>query len=197
MKKGICSLSLLLLTLVNCSPVRNFNYHSAYKFKYIQVQSDQAETSPSKLIEAQVSDKSEYYEASQINSPFIPASGKLATPDHPITLPLTPVELKKSDSPLSGHEDNLFNSEKENYQKEVSKETKHVKRAQRKIKKRRRGSAFGDIHPRLKGFIWVVIGLGVVLVGVILIPVEVLSLIAIILGFGLVAFGFLKILGIL
>jgi hypothetical protein len=55
-------------------------------------------------------------------------------------------------------------------------------------------SLFANTHPALQGFIFVVIGFGVVLLGTLLGGAQIVSTIVIILGFVIAIYGFIKIL---
>ena len=180
--------------IIGCSPSRRFDYRTAYKFRYIEHHTNK-DTVPPDQLSARLPD---YQEINLDNSVIL----KPQVPEVENSLPdqLTEKKPGLSSSEITGSKiiiPNLSMQEKKELRKNTIRKLKEVKKEYRKIKKRRKGSGFSNIHPRLQGFIFVAIGLGVVLVSATLISAQTLSVILVILGFGLVAFGFLKILGII
>ncbi len=182
-----------LLLLLSCTTGKKFNYQTAYKFKYIQHQ-EEDESLPHILSQARTLIPEGHPEnppaLKELHDPDLTAS---ITPGINSTLNYKPELNRVLETESRERATDVQKADK----KEVPGKIKDIKRKNKKIRKRRKPSMYEDTHPALKGFIWVAFGLGVILAAVILVPAEVISLILVIIGFGLVAFGFIKILSVL
>lgn len=195
----------LALLFFSCSPTRKFDYRQAYKFKYLRHHQKPDSTPPENLMASRTGVVllpepvfAEQYIREGLSVPPAPQRQKVDMqgiyPEEN-DLAIGPGSAYAGTSTGLGEEPEF--KPPETGHRLGKYEKRALKKEIKKRRKQRKPGLFRDAHPALKGFIWVAIGLGVVLLSILLIPAELISLILVIIGFGLVAFGFIKMLLVL
>ena len=168
--------------LCRCVSSRKFDYHTAYKFNYIEHHPD--DNKPGDLIKLEPRWDEIYVSA-------------LENPNLKAHIPTHKFEVSRQHQPgshavsVDTRKSIISKKEKRELKAEFKSIIKSIRRND--VKKMEMTSDYRNTHPAFKGFIFVVIGFGVILASV-LINLGTLSAILLVVGFIIIGYGLLKIL---
>ncbi len=170
------------LIFTSCTTTRDFNFQTAYKFKYIKYgKSKSFRNSPDLL-----SSDGKFIignEDAGVLHPVMHFEANLAVRN----------QVPKKDKIISSGRKLHNNSELPTHTV-VSDHSKLKLAGLKNVERISRETGFRDLHPALQGFLFVVFGFGLVLVGSLIGNIAVLPTVLIIAGFALAIFGFYKML---
>ena len=165
-----------------CASSKKFDYHSAYKFKYTRHVTSEDKQSDLLKLEPRWD---EYYALAEEKSGM-----ETHLTIHEFESP-TMEQPEVNASPVGAKESRISKKEKKELKAEIKSIIKSIRRND--IQKKEKATDYRNTPPAFKGFIFAIIGFGVILLSV-LINVEALSAILLVVGFIIIGYGLLKIL---
>ncbi len=176
---------ILLCLITSCSTTRKFDFKTAYKFKYLKYPEIKKDNQTPQLLAS--------------NGKVIALAEKKNTIPETIRMQAN-IEIRNSGVIKSAEKKSPGNLKEKTIAREKAGQSVQTKESKlevagvKKINKISRKAGFSDLHPALQGFLFVVFGFGLVLVGSLLGATHLIPLILVIAGFALVIFGFYKML---
>ncbi len=207
-KMALIFIGLIIYVLTGCTPSKKFDFQAAYKFKYIEhSQKDQhVGIRPSSFLVSS--------EEKSIVPGITPADRRGIINEH-IHVNMAAGNLRIRSAGMAERKlvDNEYIPIEKSREIESGRvdteELLEVKPGQTgfrsgmnesrdiaDIEKIQERKAWKDSPPQFKGFVYTAVGFGVVLAGILIGSPQFLSLSLVILGFGIVGFGFMKMLGV-